>query len=46
MSKLHTLQATDQPNVAGSHLKTWFAQSQSALASPLLAWLMNFVKLD
>ena len=37
--------ATDQPNVVGSYLKTWFAQRQSVLASPLLAWLLNFVEL-
>ncbi len=38
--------ATDQPNVVGSYLKTCFAQTQSVLASPLLAWLLNFVELD
>ena len=38
--------ATDQPNVIGSYLKTCFAQRQSVLASPLLAWLLNFVELD
>ena len=38
--------ATDQPNVVGSSLKTCFAQRQSVLASPLLAWLLNFVQLD
>ncbi len=38
--------ATDQPNVAGSYLKTCFAQRQSVLASPILAWLLNFVELD
>ena len=40
--------ATDQPNVVGSclYLGTCFAQRQSVLASPLLAWLLNFVELD
>ncbi len=38
--------ATDQPNVVGSYLKTCFAQRQTVLASPLLAWLLNFVELD
>ena len=38
--------ATDQPNVVGNYLKTCFAQRQSVLASPLLAWLLNFVELD
>ena len=38
--------ATDQPSVVGSYLKTCFAQRQSVLASPLLAWLLNFVELD
>ena len=38
--------ATDQLNVVGSYLKTCFAQRQSVLASPLLAWLLNFVELD
>jgi len=32
--------------VVGSYLKTCFAQRQSVLASPLLAWLLNFVELD
>ncbi|DBA98644.1 TPA: hypothetical protein ACH3X1_014430 [Trebouxia sp. C0004] len=38
--------ATDPPNVVGTYLKTCFAQRQSFLASPLLAWLLNFVELD
>jgi len=38
--------ATDQSNGLGSYLKTCFAQRQSVLASPLLAWLLNFVELD
>jgi len=38
--------ATDQPNEVGSYLKTCFAQRQSVLASPFLAWLLNFVELD
>ncbi len=38
--------ATDHPNVVGSCLKTYFAQKQTVLASPLLAWLLNFVELD
>ena len=37
--------ATDQPNVVGSYLKTSFAQRQSVSASPLFAWLLNFVEL-
>ena len=41
-----TFLATDQPNVLGSYLKTCFAQRQTVLASPLLAWLLNFVELD
>ncbi len=41
-----TFLATDQPNVVGSYLKTCFAQRQTVLASPLLAWLLNFVELD
>ena len=35
---------TDQPNVVGSYLKTCVAQKQSILASPLSAWLLNFVE--
>ena len=34
-----TFLATDQPNVVGSYLKTCFAQRQTVLANPLLAWL-------
>ena len=41
-----TFLATNQPNVVGSYLKTCFAQRQSVLASPLLAWLLNFAELD
>ena len=38
--------ANHQPNVAGSYLKAFCAkQRQSVLASPLLAWLLNFVDL-
>ena len=33
-----TFLATDQPNVVGSYLKTCFAQRQTVLISPLLAW--------
>ena len=38
--------ATDQPNVVGSCLKICFAQRQTILANPSLAWLLNFVELD
>jgi hypothetical protein len=38
--------ATDQPNVLGRYLKTFFAQRQSVFASPLFAWLLIFVELD
>ena len=45
-SSVATFLATDQSNVVGSYLKTCFAQRQTVLASPLLAWLLNFIELD
>jgi len=38
--------ATFLANVVGSYLKTCFAQRQTVLASPLLAWLLNFIEVD